>query len=252
MTPELFSWQGVYQHPLQGLYALLLAPLAFLAWRAASPMDRARAVVPEGAVFVSRLTLFFAGATMVDPICTGPIASLDGIQGTPVATGILFFFVLLGDLRVLLLAIGVAHPDRSFRQNLGWAAGTTMIVPLVGGGSYFALDLIVPELHGQWLWMLYEGAFVVLCVVLSRRWLERTLAGAPLREEKTAFLRAVFGYSAAYYTLWLTADVLIVVGGLDLGWATRIVPNQLYYAFWVPFVYARFFSRPPAASKAPA
>ena len=40
MTPELFSWQGVYQHPLQGLYALLLAPLAFLAWRAASLPDR--------------------------------------------------------------------------------------------------------------------------------------------------------------------------------------------------------------------
>jgi hypothetical protein len=40
----------------------------------------------------------------------------------------------------------------------------------------------------------------------------------------------------------LIADLLIVVGGLDLGWAIRIVPNQLYYSFWVPFAYWRFFS----------
>ena len=49
-------------------------------------------------------------------------------------------------------------------------------------------------------------------------------------------------FTAAYYALWLAADVLIVVAGLDLGWALRMVPNQLYYAFWTPFVYFRFFS----------
>lgn len=239
---EEWSWQAAYRHELQGLWSLFLAPLAFLAWRAAVPMDPARARVPEAARFVSGLTLFFAIATMIDPICTGPIASREGIAGTFAATAILFFFVLLGDLRVLLLAIGVARPERSFGANLGWAAGTTLIVPVATGVVFGALDALVEDLHGQWLWMIYEAGFFALCVGLSRGWVPRSLGSHTLGREKQRFLRTVFGYSAAYYALWLMADVLIVIGELDLGWAVRMVPNQLYYAFWVPFVYGRFFS----------
>ena len=47
--------------------------------------------------------------------------------------------------------------------------------------------------------------------------------------------------SAIYYALWAVADVLILAGR-DVGWALRIVPNQLYYAFWVPVVWWLFFS----------
>ena len=68
----------------------------------------------------------------------------------------------------------------------------------------------------------------------------------------TLYLREVFAYSAAYYVLWLFADVLIVIGDLDLGWAVRMVPNQLYYALWTAFVYARFYSvaaEPPNAAR---
>ena len=250
MTPEVLPWHAAYLDPLQNLYSLLLAPLAFLAWRAAVPTNADSARVPEAARFVSRATLAFAVLTMVDPICTGPIAHLDALSGTFAPTAIMFFFVLLGDFRVLLIAIGVARPGRPFRQNLGWAAGTTWIVPILGGGSYFALDAVVPDLHPQMLWMLYEGAFVILCIALSRSWLPHALANEPLADEKARFLRAILGYSAAYYTLWLTADVLIVVGDLDLGWAVRMVPNQLYYAFWVPFVYGRFFSADASGANA--
>ena len=37
---------------------------------------------------------------------------------------------------------------------------------------------------------------------------------------------------------------------LDLGWGVRIVPNQLYYALWVPFAYWRFFSVSPPGPNA--
>ena len=37
------------------------------------------------------------------------------------------------------------------------------------------------------------------------------------------------------------ADVLILAGW-DIGWALRVIPNQLYYVFWVPVVWALFFS----------
>lgn len=246
---DSFLWHDAYYSDLQSLYALLVAPLAFLAWRAAAPTDHSRAVVPEAARFVSGLTLVFAVATMIDPISTGPLAHSEGINGTFAATLIMFSFVLLGDLRVLLLAIGVARPERTLSQNLRWAAGTTLIVPLVAGASYFLLGQLVDDLHSQALWMLYEAGFLILCIALSRCWIPRVLASAPDFAEKTRFLRAVFGFSAAYYALWLAADVLIVVAELDLGWGIRIVPNQLYYAFWVPFVYARFFSANTSVSR---
>ena len=51
------SWQSFYAGELQGLYALLVVPFAFLAYRVAAPSENARAVVPEAASFVSGLTL---------------------------------------------------------------------------------------------------------------------------------------------------------------------------------------------------
>ena len=123
----------------------------------------------------------------------------------------------------------------------------TAIVPIATGILYTLLRWLWPEVHGQSLWMIYEAGFLALCVYATRVWLPRRagLAGA-LEPEGRAFLGALFGYSAAYYALWLAADVLVVVAGLDLGWAIRMVPNQLYYAFWTPFVYLRFFSGPRA------
>ena len=150
--------------------------------------------------------------------------------------------MLLGDLRVLLLTIGVARPERTWRQNLGWAGGTTLVVRVATGLIYGALNFLIDDLHSQALWMIYESGFLVLCVTLSRQWLPRTLEGDPLADAKTTYLRSIFGYSAAYYALWLIADVFIAVADLDLGWAIRMVPNQLYYAFWVPFAYRGFFS----------
>lgn len=245
-----FSWHAVYYSELQSVYALLVLPTAFLAWRLAAPMDPNRACVPEAARFVSIASLVFAIATMIDPLSTGKLAKLDGIEGTFAATAIVFFFVLLGDFRVLLLAIGVARPERDLRSKIGWAVGMTLVVPVLAGSIYAVLGAIFADLHGQVLWMVYEAGFLGLCVALSRRWVPGTLDDDPTSRAKADYLRALFGFSAAYYALWLGADLLIVAGGLDLGWAVRIVPNQLYYAVWVPFAYARFFCSPLSSGNA--
>ena len=142
--------------------------------------------------------------------------------------------------------VGVARPTESGRRGFAWAGAATLIVPIGTGVLYGLLVVTIDDLHGQWLWMIYEAGFAALCIGLSRAWLPRTLDGDPERAAKTAFLREALAYSAAYYALWLFADVLIVLGGLDLGWGVRIVPNQLYYALWTPFVYARFFAGPGA------
>ena len=107
-----FSWHAVYYSDLQSLYALLVVPFAFLIWRLTTAIDVHSALVPDAARFVSGLTLFFAIETMIDPISTGPLLKLDFLHDTWASTLIPFLFVLLGDLRVLLLAIGVARPER--------------------------------------------------------------------------------------------------------------------------------------------
>lgn len=237
-----FSWNAVYYNDLQTLYALLVVPVAFLAWRLASPTPTSRAEVPAAAGFVALLTLVFAFETMIDPIATGPLKRSAAIEGTIFATLIPFFFVLLGDLRVLLLAAGVAHPEKSLGENLKWAGSRMLIVPIATGILFGGLSALYSDLHGLVMWMIYEFGFLMLCIYLSRVWIPKALPGAA-NAHAAGYLRAIFGYSAAYYALWFSADVLIVGLELDLGWAIRIVPNQLYYAFWAPFAYWRFFSR---------
>ena len=243
MTP--FSWHDAYYSELQNLYALLVVPIAFLAWRLAAPVEPARAVVPQAARFISLATLVFALETMLDPIATGPLLKSPALRNTLAATLVPFVFVYLGDLRVLLVARAVMRPAEPFGRTLGFAAAASAIVPIATGVLYTVHRAIWPNADGQWMWMIYEAGFLALCVVATRVWLPRESArGHGIDGEGRAFLAALFGFAAAYYALWLAADVLIVVAGLDLGWAIRMLPNLLYYAFWAPFVYSRFFSVP--------
>lgn len=232
------SWESFYRSELQGLYSLLVVPIAFLAYRLVVSPDRDRAVLPEATRFVSVLTLVFAFETMIDPIATGPLLESAVLENTVATSLIPFLFVYLGDFRVLLLACGVAHPERHWLANLRRAAAMTLIVPLFAGIGFALARTLFDEVHGQVLWILYEAGFLALCIAMGRIWVDANTRPPEAR----AFLKDLLGYSAAYYSLWLAADLVILIGGLDLGWAIRIVPNQLYYAFWLPFAYWRFFS----------
>ncbi len=242
------SWESghaFYLSDLMSLYGLWVAPLAYLVYRAVAPPDPARAVAPAAASGVALLTLAFAFETLLDPWATGPGLRALGWQEAWAGTALVFVFVLLGDLRVLWLLALVAHPERGLAAALRWAAPLTLLVPVAAGLPYAILQRLVPDLHGQVLWMLYELAFAALCLWLARVWAPRVAAEDPAR---LGFLRAVAGYSAVYYVLWASADLLIVAAGLDLGWVLRVIPNQLYYGFWVLFVTARFYSAPLVGS----
>jgi hypothetical protein len=43
------------------------------------------------------------------------------------------------------------------------------------------------------------------------------------------WLRGVSRFVVVDYTLWATADIVILATGADLGFALRVVPNVLYY-----------------------
>ena len=92
-----------------------------------------------------------------------------------------------------------------------------------------------------WLWATYEFSFLVVMMGLRARWVPAQ-GGETDPATTRGFLDFICLYAASYYLLWLTADLLILLGGFDAGWALRIVPNQLYYSFFVPLAWWRFYS----------
>jgi hypothetical protein len=225
------TWEEFYGGELQGLWSLIALPAVFLL---ALPWlrPRTRGSDPRAARFVRIWTVVFATGTIVDPLAISRL-------GAP-----MLLFVLLGDFRVFLLVLGVMEPERSGSGTCARAAGWTLLVPVVAYTCYRAAVAFTGPLPEQVLWLIYECAFVALAL-WWRGWLVPARRPPALR-----FLRAVLAYVAAYYGLWALADALILAGR-DVGWALRIVPNQLYYAFWVPVTWWLFFSPRYASTRSP-
>jgi hypothetical protein len=217
------SWQDFYYSAWQEPWGLLVAPFAFLVWRAFAPPPGA-GTVPEARRFVVAWSFLFAVLTLLDPIATGPLAKAFPDAATPLAVG----FVMLGDFRIWWLAARLARPDGALLRALV----PTAAVPIAA----WLVTLAAPPLPGQALWLLHETLFLVVAFAVSRR-----LSGRIERD--------VLAYAGVYYALWVACDVMILAG-VDAGWLIRCVPNQLYYGLTVPFVWRRFFASPYAATSA--
>jgi hypothetical protein len=217
------SWHDFYYSAWQEPWALWLAPFAFLAWRALAPPPGAGAV-PAAKPFVITWTWLFVVETIADPLATGPLAKALGSEDASTALGL--SFVLLGDFRIWWLVFAVERPRGAALRALLPTAG----VPIA---AWLAVRALGP-LPGQALWLVHEALFVAVAFFVARRTAGR-------------FERSVLAYAGVYYALWAGADVLILAG-VDAGWLLRCVPNQLYYGFTVPFVFARFFAPSYAAA----
>ena len=246
------TWQAFYASDLQGLYALWIAPALFLLYLAVAPPPGA-GIAPEAAPFVRRYTLVFAILTMLDPLAGGPLLRWLGLATGSVATVVTIAFVLLGDFRVFLLlfALIALHDGRdagaALRVASLRAAIWTLVTPAATVLTIGVLGTLRGPLPTQATWLVYECVFLGLALGL-RVWLvERRVPGDSPRLR--AYLRALLAFVALYYALWASADALILGVGLDLGWALRIVPNQLYYGLWIPFVYGAFFAPRTAATR---
>jgi hypothetical protein len=254
------SWLDLYRSEWQGVVAVVVVPALFLLYLAASEPPRHGGVLPAAARFVRWWAAVFAVLTILDPVVGGPLLRLLGVADAPVATAVMVAFVLLGDFRVYLLVFGLlayAGPRRSARaadplhaardtlrvvppRAALAAALATLVVPIVAGLVDAFLRSRDPALPSQTIWLIYELAFLTVAVAML---VELVPSRVPAAEPRLAnYLRRVLAYVAAYYALWATADVLILAG-IDAGWALRVVPNQLYYALWVPFAYWLFFAR---------
>jgi hypothetical protein len=241
------TFSDFYKSDLQSVYAVCVVPLLFLAWLLLSPAARQKAA---SARFLYLYCVVFALETILDPVATGPLTRWLEAGDSALGTAILLFFVLLGDFRVYLLLfylsrlkrpLAGAFDARPLASALAEAAGWTLVVPLFAYGSDSVLHRVWPDLPSQTIWLLYELAFFCIAVWLRTGGIARRMASgdASLRRG----LEAVAGYVAVYYALWATADVVILVFGLDAGWALRVIPNQLYYGFYLPFVWFQLSSR---------
>jgi len=236
------AFQAFYAGDLQGIWALLPVPALFLAYLARVGRDRAARSALPGSAFVVAYCALFGVGMLLDPIVNGPVSRAMGLSGLA-ASAVMFLFVWLGDFRVFWLVFGLARAPHRMARAVLWS----LLVPALDLALFFgALKTWWPEVPGQVLWLLHETAFLAVALWMRSVVLPRLTEAEPAGHRR--FLRCCLAYVAVYYSLWAGADVLILAG-LDLGWALRVVPNQLYYAFWVPFVFFAFFGRRPEAER---
>jgi hypothetical protein len=213
-------WGAFYHSDLQSLWLLLVVPSLFLLYL----LSRRRPAGAPRARFLHTWALLFTLETLLDPFATGPLTRVLRLDGVALYAWI-FVFVWLGDFRVLWLhfadAGDAADPFGAARP----AAALACLVPLTTSALYAPVWLGLVEAPSQALWLIYETLFLALAL-----WLRARTANPALR--------AIWLYVLAYYGLWAASDVLIL-SGVDLGWALRVLPNQLYYAFFVPFAWWR-------------
>lgn len=213
-------WGAFYHSELQSLWLLLIVPFLFSLYLL---LGRVPAGTPAQR-FLRVYAWVFTLGTLLDPLATGPLSRALDLSGVA-ATALVFCFVLAGDFRVLLLLFAEGGAVADLRRAARRAAAFTLLVPAATGVLYSPAWLGVTAWPSQTMWLIYELCFAALALWLRRR--------AP-----TPALRAIALYAFAYYALWASADVLIL-SGVDAGWALRVFPNQLYYAFFVPLAYFR-------------
>jgi hypothetical protein len=230
------SWRALYQSDLQSLWSLLPVPAAFLLYLLLAPRAREVGEASSEARFLRGWAVLFSAETMLDPIVGGPLLRTLGAPPL-VGTAVVLAFVLLGDFRVYWLVLAFALRDA--RRGAWLAAAATPVVPLLAYTSDHVWERLAPDPTGQRLWLIHELLFTGVSIWLWARWLPgRSLDPLTLR-----FLRRVCGYVTLYYALWAGCDALWLATSADAAWLLRAVPNQLYYALFVPFVWLAYSRR---------
>ncbi|MCU0657893.1 MAG: hypothetical protein MUF64_22315 [Polyangiaceae bacterium] len=170
--------------------------------------------------------LIFGFTTLADCTLTGgwtPIPS-----GTLAGTLTSILFVILGDLRYLLLIEALRGGEGLGAPALRRATALALVVPLLAFGARNAWPLF---LQPRPFFLLYELLFFALALGVGLAALRKLGddADAPL-------VRALLAFELIQYGLWALADVLLLAD-LSPGHLLRLVPNAMYYAFFLPFVW---------------
>jgi len=217
-------FQSIYDSPWTTTAAVGLASFAALAaWLRQKP-------------FLVAFFALFTVEILADALRSGTWSPLLLLR-SPWAGPIDIAFILLGDFRFFLLVARFARRPHSRPADatapVAWAgaAAFTLIVPTL----YAVVNRNLPARFAdlRWTFLTYEAMFLVLALALRFAVLPRRLGAAPAAVR--GWLLRVAAFEVAQYALWVLADV-IILSGVDAGFALRLVPNAMYYALFLPFV----------------
>ena len=207
---------STWHHPV-AFWAVGIVVLAFLAVRLKAAGHRR----------VLGLLLAFQLLIVADAWLTSSWSPF--AEGTPAKTAVAVTFVILGDLRYLLLLQRFGLDERKARS------------PLHGLALPIAASLIVPiaskVVAAPWadqprvLFLVSELMFATLAVAVL-------LFLLPRRRDARApgWVKRLTQFEIAQYVLWAGADV-VILSGHDVGYLLRLLPNAMYYALFVPFAW---------------
>jgi len=202
------------------------SPIAFLAAGALFLVLLARRLG-----FFHGFLVLFGVVIMADALLTGAWSPLGG--AVPPLSYVPVLFVILGDLRYFLLVARYREEPPKGAKLVLWSVLPALVIPT----ATFALKSWVPVPFGtpRVMFLTYELAFFVLAVTLRAVVLPRALAARPPALRR--FLLAVTSFQLVQYGGWAFADILIL-SGVGFGHIVRIVPNAMYYAAFLPYVWA--------------
>lgn len=208
-------FEAFYQSPLQHPWLLFAA----CALGGVAALRGSARVHPS----VRRYAALLVGLAALDAWLTSNHIPLVGTLPGALATVIPVAFVILGDLRYLLLAelMSDAGTLRVTARGVGRAVAWAFVVPVL---AQLMVRFVWHSDAGRVLFLTYEALFFAL-ILVRRPYVRRSLQGAVARRWH-ARLDAL---ALAWYGTWITADVLILGLGLDVGYLARVLPNVLYY-----------------------
>ncbi|MEZ4451966.1 MAG: hypothetical protein R3B09_21060 [Nannocystaceae bacterium] len=186
----------------------------------------------DGSCSIRRYCWVFTIISMVDAYVTTP-NGMPGLGPLPGAASYVVppAFIITGDLRYFLLLEATRGGEYRTPALAGWlrVLAVSWIVPFLSKG----LALLNPALDvrsSNEFFLYYEVPFLALTLLINLVILPRRADAASRR-----WCTRVGWFVAAYYTLWISADLLII-NGHDYGYLIRSLANFVYYGWLLAFI----------------
>ncbi len=191
--------------------------------------------------FLTAYLVVFAAEISLDALCTGAWSPVPKDIHRTIAIS----FVVIGDWRYLLLFERYSRGAKDGATSRGgtfWWSSVAMafIVPL----TQAAVIKLAPELFtdSRRVYLVYELMFACLATVLLRVVIPRRMRDHD--PKVVGFVRGITRFFIVQYLLWASADILFLLGN-EWALGLRLVPNTLYYAGFLLFVWWRAPDAPP-------
>lgn len=186
-----------------------------------------------------RYLLLFGFTTLIDILVASRLLPMptDSAQ-----IAVEYLFVLIGDLRFILLlayflyaGLGAKDleqlrlPGSVLKPAFIFTLFPTILVAAVG----FAKPQLMTEARHKFL------AYELIFFALTTLWIFVVLPQKSLSAQNARFVKSAAVPVFLYYGLWSLADILIL-RGVEAGYAIRIVPNFLYYGVFLWWIAHSF------------